>query len=121
MKINTLSFAGMSSLTNAGYDDVLVLNAINADMGSLKLVDSESKYGKPKCTKETKNKVSVFKLTVSTGDKYEGTPTIALRFFEWTELVRDLNQKYGVKDGVYPIPTYFVEWLNKFAKKETKP
>ena len=89
-------------------------------MGNLKLVDSESTLGKPKTTKETKNKASVFKLSISTGEKFEASPTIALRFYEWSELIRDLNKKYSVPNGIYPIPQYFIEWLDKFAKKEEK-
>jgi len=117
MKLNNFNQVTLEALVSNGYSTVKALEQVNAELGKMNNVESESFLRNPIITKETKLKASTFKLTLSTKEKFESAPSIGLRFFTWSYKVAKLNMEFPIGEGqTYTMPIEFKNWLDKFAR-----
>lgn len=102
-----------AALEAAGISTVKVVNAVNAKLGQLDCVGTESKLGHGRVGK------SLYKVSESTTSKYQGEIDIALRFDAWHSAMAKAD-KIGEMDNCY-IPVAFSAWLQSMKEKAPAP
>lgn len=100
------------SLINSGYSTVKVVNAVNAALGQLNSKGSEAKTGAGSVSKD------IYKVSVSTVEKFTGTKTIPLQFDAWHSAIAKAH-KVAEFDCV-DLPAEFSPWLEKMKEISTE-
>lgn len=120
VKLISLNTVTTDSLHALGYSSVLVLNAINAQLGraNCKTIDDPSKVKNPHNTRDTKKTEGKFVFTSSRSDKYEAKKNIATTFWSWGSKLQEMHNEFATDNDSteYTIPSMFISWLDGFAK-----
>lgn len=119
MKSNRLNLcvAVRNTLRLGGYSTVKTVNAVNAALGELEVSGTKrnTKLGDGRITK-TAYKVTE---TETIGETFSGSSaTVPLRFDAWHSAIAKA-EKIAAMESV-TLPGIFVDWLNGFAKCESK-
>lgn len=96
------------ALEASGYSTVRVVNAVNAALGQLEKISSESKSGHGSVSK------GMFKASETLTIKYKGERNDPLDFDAWHSAIAKAH-KIAEFDTV-GIPVRFVEWLEKMRE-----
>lgn len=114
----TLTVSVLTALENAKLDVDRVEQAVNAALGELAADHPVTKIGKARATKETQKKPSLFKISATEKQSFEGQLTAPLRFYLWNEAI---GQAEKAVEGEFPVSIpengRVATWLAKFAEK----
>lgn len=117
----TLAASVAAALDDAGLDVPRVIQGVNSALGELTADSPVVKVGKARATKETAKKPSLFKISQTEKQGFEGRLTAPLRFYLWNEAI--LSAELAVEtDFPVSIPEEgkVATWLTKFAVAEEK-
>lgn len=102
------------SLLALGYSTVKIVNAVNAELGKLAVVETTGKMGDGKLA----SKGTEYRSSVSETHKLSGKLTMPLYFDAWHSAVAKVEKIAPFKAIEVPAP--FVAWADKFAKADKK-